>query len=204
MAPLYLKRYYSWDKLFEKPIDELDIPDEEREELRALAYFDASRNVKRVIFISSPHRGSTFANNWIGRLGSWIVSFPLGVVDRTSDVLLGAGTEFTRTFITKPTDSIDNLRVGSPVLETILELPNSHRTPYHTIYGDRGRGNAPDSSDGVVPYWSSHLEDAVSEMAVPTGHGSTEHPETIAEVQRILRLHVGVKSVPKPVALTAP
>jgi len=48
--------------------------------------------------------------------------------------------------------------------------------PYHTIMGDRGRGDAPNSSDGVVPYWSSHMDGAKSELIVPSAH---QNPQTI-------------------------
>ena len=61
--------------------------------------------------------------------------------------------------------------------------------PHHTIAGDRGRGDAPKSSDGVVPYWSSHLPDAHSEKIVPSHHPAHRHPEAIEEVHRILKLH---------------
>jgi hypothetical protein len=61
--------------------------------------------------------------------------------------------------------------------------------PYHSIIGDRGKGDAPNSSDGVVPYWSSHLNEARSEKIVPSGHGAHENPEGIAELARILRAH---------------
>ena len=56
--------------------------------------------------------------------------------------------------------------------------------------GDRGKGDTPDSSDGVVAYWSSHLDGAVSEKIVPSGHGSHENPEGIDEARRILLLHL--------------
>ena len=59
-----------------------------------------------------------------------------------------------------------------------------------TIAGDRGKGDTPDSSDGVVAYWSSHLDGAVSEKIVPSGHGSHENPEGIEEARRILKLHL--------------
>jgi hypothetical protein len=58
--------------------------------------------------------------------------------------------------------------------------------PYHSIIGDRGKGDTPESSDGVVPYWSSHLDGAASEKIVPSGHGSNENPEGIEEFRRIL------------------
>lgn len=54
---------------------------------------------------------------------------------------------------------------------------------------DRGRGDAPGGSDGVVEYWSSHQPGAVSELIVPTGHSSYTHPAAVAELKRILREH---------------
>ena len=62
--------------------------------------------------------------------------------------------------------------------------------PYHSIIGDRGRGDSPNSSDGVVPYWSSHLEGARSELIVPDPHGSYALPQTVADLKRILRLEL--------------
>jgi hypothetical protein len=65
--------------------------------------------------------------------------------------------------------------------------------PYHSIIGDRGRGDSPNSSDGVVPYWSSHLEGARSELIVPGPHGSYALPQTVAELKRILRLELAAR-----------
>jgi hypothetical protein len=64
--------------------------------------------------------------------------------------------------------------------------------PYHSIIGDRGKGNSPNSTDGVVAYWSSHLDGAKSELIVPGPHGSCTLPQTIAELDRILRLNLGI------------
>jgi hypothetical protein len=65
--------------------------------------------------------------------------------------------------------------------------------PYHSIIGDRGRGDTPNSSDGIVPYWSSHLEGAQSELIVPGGHGSFALPQSVAELKRILRLELATR-----------
>ena len=54
------------------------------------------------------------------------------------------------------------------------------------------KDHSPDSSDGVVPYWSSHLDGAQSEVIVPGPHGACELPQTIAELDRILRLNLGL------------
>jgi hypothetical protein len=58
------------------------------------------------------------------------------------------------------------------------------------LIGDRGRGDTPHSSDGVVPYWSSHVGGAKSEKIVPSDHGADQNPEAIAEVVRILKEHI--------------
>ena len=72
------------------------------------------------------------------------------------------------------------------------------RAPYHTIIGDRGKRNSPLSSDGVVPYRSSHLDGAESELIVPGPHGAYEVRETIVELVRILHQHVEKTESPKP------
>jgi hypothetical protein len=72
----------------------------------------------------------------------------------------------------------------------------SRSVPYHSIIGDRGKGNSPNSTDGVVAYWSSHLEGAASEKVVPSGHGANENPEGIAEIRRILTEALTQKETP--------
>lgn len=51
------------------------------------------------------------------------------------------------------------------------------------------------TSDTVVPYWSSHLDGAVSETIVPAPHTTIfEHPEAIAEIKRILQFELARRS----------
>ena len=62
--------------------------------------------------------------------------------------------------------------------------------PYHSIIGVRKSDTGPGSSDGIVPYESSHLDIAVTETLVPSGHSAHMHPLAIAEVKRILSKHL--------------
>jgi hypothetical protein len=73
-------------------------------------------------------------------------------------------------------NSIDTLSPNDPFVKEMNALPMAKRIPYHSIIGDRGRGDTPNSSDGVVPYWSSHLDGAESEKIVPSGHGAEHSP----------------------------
>src|SRR6202022_3656603 len=68
--------------------------------------------------------------------------------------------------------------------------------PYPPIVGGRGRGDTPNSSDGVVAYWSSHLTGAQSELVVPGPHGSFALPQTVSELKRILPLNLAAVSAP--------
>ena len=58
--------------------------------------------------------------------------------------------------------------------------------------GRCGRPRSTRSTDGVVPYTSSHLDGVASEKIVRSDHGVQKDPEAIREVRRILREHVGV------------
>ncbi len=66
-------------------------------------------------------------------------------------------------------------------MTTIDKIPLAKGIPYHSIIADRGKGGnhdktQPQSSDGIVPYWSSHLDGAVSEVIVPSDHWSNRSP----------------------------
>jgi hypothetical protein len=90
-------------------------------------------------------------------------------------------------------NSIDTLAPNDPFVKFVNTLPLARGVPYHSIIGDRGRGDTPNSSDGIVPYWSSRIDGAKSEKIVPSAHGANLTAEGIAEVVRILREHIAGK-----------
>src|SRR6266404_5982372 len=87
-------------------------------------------------------------------------------------------------------NSVDTLEPNDRFVEAVDKLPITPGIPYDSIMGDRGRGNTPKSSDGIVPYWSSHLDGAQSELIVNSGHGAQYNPQAIREVERILRVNL--------------
>ena len=86
-------------------------------------------------------------------------------------------------------NSVDTLAPNNRFVVAINKIPITQGVPYYSIVGDRGRGDTPNSSDGVVAYWSSHLNGARSEFIAPCNHGSPQNPKAIAEVHRILKLY---------------
>ena len=95
---------------------------------------------------------------------------------------------------------VDTLAPNNRSVKAINTIPITPGIPYHTIMGDRGKGDAPNSSDGVVPYWSSHMDGAKSELIVPSAHSAHQNPQAIEEVRRILILNArsSDRSTPAP------
>jgi hypothetical protein len=73
----------------------------------------------------------------------------------------------------------------------INTIPITTGIPHNVICADRGKGGnkdktKPQMSDGVVPYWSSHMNTAESELIVHSDHSAHQDPQAIEEVHRIL------------------
>src|SRR6476646_11212997 len=157
--------------------------------------FQANPRIKRVVFICTPHRGSKMASSGLGRFGTSLIALPLNIASAMKDTLSSA--ELVQLNNGRLPNSVSNLAPKAPYL-TVLNR-ESIQAPYNSIIGNRGKpGPLADSTDGVVPYWSSHLDGAQSECIVPGPHGSCELPQTIAELDRILRLHIGASGSSKP------
>jgi pimeloyl-ACP methyl ester carboxylesterase/predicted GNAT family acetyltransferase len=178
-----------WIEAFGHPPAETQMPADSKRLLEKAIIFKHRREIGRVVFMSAPHRGANLASNWIGRIGSMLV--------RTPTKLLTVGRTLRENLTTDPAalqlkrlpNSVDTMAPNNRFVMGINTIPITPGIPYHSIIGDRGRGDTPNSSDGVVPYWSSHLDGAASERIVPSDHSSPKNPEAIAEVHRILKLN---------------
>jgi pimeloyl-ACP methyl ester carboxylesterase len=163
--------------------------------------FRANPRIKRVVFICTPHRGSKMASGGLGKFAISLINLPGQLATVMKDSLSsGELLQLTGSSKRLP-NSVWGLKPTNPALEVINSAPIS--VPYHSIIGDRGKGDSPNSTDGVVAYWSSHLDGAKSEVIVPGPHGSCELPQTIAELDRILRLHLRTDSGRSSGALAA-
>lgn len=178
-----------WQNVFGKSVGETHIAGSSRQILEESLVFRAQPKISRVIFYSGPHRGSDLALDWLGRLFGKLVRLPNTMAD-IRDTLVSRSIDPAAEHLTRSPNSIDTLSPANYFIIEINKLPIKKGITYHTIAGDRGRGDSPNSSDGVVPYWSSHLDGATSERIVPSGHGSHQITAGIAEASRILHLHL--------------
>lgn len=154
----------------------------------------ANPQVKRLVFICVPHRGSELATGRIGQFAMKLVTLPASILGAVEDTV-GAALIFASGKRTLP-NGITSLSPKNPTLIALDKI--SIRAPYHSIIGDRGKGNTPNSTDGVVPYWSSHLDNAQSELIVPGPHSSYELQQSINELNRILLVQLKAGKTPKP------
>src|SRR5438552_1539106 len=181
-----------WRNYFSTPPAKTPLASDTRKLLEEALVFNHRPDVESAIFISTPHRGSKFASGWIGRIGAGLVRTPqlFTSIYASAKPLLIADSA-ARTLKRMP-NSVDTLEPNDRFVEAVNKIPITPGIPYHSIMGDRGRADTPNSSDGIVPYWSSHLDGAKSELIVNSGHDAQYNPQAIREVERILKLNLTV------------
>jgi pimeloyl-ACP methyl ester carboxylesterase len=182
-----------WIEAFGRPPAETEMPAESKHLLEEALIFKHRPEIGRVIFMSTPHRGSDLASNWIGRIGSMLVRTPTRMLSIGQTIRAGLKPDPAALQLKRFPNSVDTLAPNNRFVVAINKIPIAPGIPYHTILGDRGRGDSPNSSDSVVAYWSSHLDGAASQRIVPSNHSSPLNPEAMAEVHRILTLNAQSK-----------
>ena len=178
-----------WMELFKKPPEQVPLTPEAREIFTESLIFQHRPEIGRVIFISAPLRGSDLASNWVGRIGSSLVRAPSTLLSAGNSIIKITTFQSGDLKLKRIPNSVDTLAPNNRFVKAINTIPITPGIPYHTIMGDRGKGDAPNSSDGVVPYWSSHMDGAKSELIVPSAHPAHQNPQAIEEVRRILKLN---------------
>ena len=189
---------------FKTPFEQLAVKPETRRLIREGLLYEPLTDPKRVVFMAVPHRGSPMANFRGTAFLSNLIRLPktltVGIVDATIHSArdnLEAGLVTTAEDIRPPT-AISSLSPNSRGFKAFNQLPMSNRIAFHSIVGDKGHGDTPHSSDGVVPYWSSHIEPVESELIVPSNHSVPDRHDTSREISRILFLHLKKENMLRP------
>jgi len=180
---------------FTRPISEVPwLGSNLAQQVQSALVFDHQPYLKRAVFIAVPHRGSVIADWRLVRFAIRLIKLPSEAIGLAKSALLEDASALNPALLSYNLlgmRSVDMLSPDHPYFKALENRPIL--VPCHTIIGDRGRGDSPNGSDGVVAYASSHLEVAQSEFITPHPHGCVERTETVAEVMRILRLHIGLR-----------
>ena len=157
--------------------------------LRSSLFFQREPDVKTVVFISTPHRGSVLADVGIVRALMRLVIF----LPKTARQRLQALTALPPAYI-HPTlrgfhewgvKGTENVSTKHPYFRALARHPVG--VPFHSIIATHRAVDFRNASDGVVPYWSAHLDGAASETIVPYLHQCLEKPRTVEAVMKILK-----------------
>jgi pimeloyl-ACP methyl ester carboxylesterase len=178
-----------WSTASRRPLELLATTDSAKSLFRDMFFFEPRPFVNRVVYIATPHDGSAVATRIVGRIGSRLVNRPdesesiLEQIERDNPGVVQPGAQSVPS-------SIDLLARGGPLLTAMQALPVNPNVKFHTI---AGAGHGPPRNprgDLVVPLASACIPGATSELLVPATHFDVcQSPETIAELERILRQH---------------
>lgn len=186
-----------WAVVSPKPLQSYDLTPEESGFISNTLFFSPLPYVSRVVFISTPHRGSDYAYTWYSRLGAWVtrVQGELNTVGRKiiahsirSDDQ-GSTARLESLDLGRIPTGLDSLRPDNPSLMVALNIPSAPRVIRHSIIGNN-KAPVPGGTDGIVPYWSSHIDGVESELVIESDHSADDKPLAIEEVRRILIEHL--------------
>jgi len=180
-----------WRAATSKSPDAVVLDDEAKRMLMDSMFFAPVPTIGRVVYVATPHHGSPMGDAWIGRLASRLIRVPKQVVDIQGALAkLNGGDDVGWDFRDhRYATSVAQLGLSNPVLQAIDELPMREEVPFHSIIGYNGKEPLPTGGDGVVPYLSAHLEGAMTELVVSSGHAAQETEAAIVEMRRVLALH---------------
>jgi len=183
--------WHLWDSVLDaRPTAMTNTPPQTIAALKDSLLFQRDPRITRIIFIACPHRGSALADNWIGNLGQWLFRPDLSLYAIFAPLIDSShiGSFYLDLLRQGKPSSIRTLSPRAPDLPALAARPIP--IPYHSIIGQKKTGPRLQGTDGVVPYTSSHLPGAASELVVPCGHNAYRHPEAVKEINRIVHVHI--------------
>ncbi|MBI1325574.1 hypothetical protein GC170_20620 [bacterium] len=179
-----------WQLHSDRPFQEILGPPEVLTELRQFLFFEPMPSVSRVVFLATPHRGSEMSRSVIGRVSSTLIEDPDHIQKLLGTLIDENPDAFDRKRFRRLPNSIETLTPDNPVLSALLEMKPNPAVTFHSIIGSNRPGPQAESTDGIVPYRSSHIANVASERVVRSDHSVQKNPEAIQEVRRILREHL--------------
>ena len=178
-----------WANISDEPLDDMKFDGKTADLLRRSLLFHPSPYVSRVVFISTPHHGSYVAGSWYAHQFARLIRAPLDIT-RSVAQFGTVQSKLKQKVLGVPT-AVDNMTPGNPFIKTLASLPIVPSVEAHSIISVKPTEDIEDGDDGVVKYKSAHIDGVKSEVVVPSAHSCQSHPRTIAEVRRILLLHLG-------------
>ncbi len=180
-----------WNAVAGRPLESIRATEPQRAELAETFFFEPLPCVRRVVFMATPHRGSSWARQAVGRISSAMVSVPEEIQQQHDELARNNPGVFSEEMQRRVPTSIDLLEPDSPLLRSMLCLRVAPQVQVHSLIANGELMWRDGPGDGVVPVSSALHPNEASRRMVPTTHsGLHHHPEAVEELVNILRRHV--------------
>ena len=182
-----------WELVSDYPLEEMKGNEETKRKISEVVYFKPNPDIKKVVTIATPHRGSKYANHLTRWLSHKVFTLPTSWEESLEEFLRENRDRLkTNKRIMIPT-SVDSLAPDSPFIYALSNADVNADVVFHNVIGNEPPSSFLDSvsrkelGDGVVSLESAELPGATSSIVVPADHVNVHrHPQTILEVKRIL------------------
>ncbi len=187
-----------WRTFTDHSLEDIKAGPEIKTRLREYLFIEPLPFVKRVVYISTPHRGSFLAKYWARNLIRRFITLPTDILTGDPSIYgnLFEQSKIPSEFRGKIPTSVDSMSPQNPFIKALSEMDVASGVKAHSIIAVKGDKDPATGNDGVVEYTSAHQEGVQSEFIVRSGHSCQSHPFTIEEVRRILLSHL--ESQPGP------
>ena len=191
-----------WKLVSDQPFDAVKANDETLRALAALFYFRPNPAIRRVIFIGTPHHGSSYASDTTRYFLNKLITLPTKLTSGAQQLKRDNPKLFRADNPIDIYTSLDSLSTKSPFLPVMLSSPRPEAVHYHSIIGKIPaggfKGRVAGGGDGVVSYESAHLDNVDSELVIDADHLSVHrHSRSVLEVRRILLEHLDSLNRPR-------
>ena len=162
-----------WNAIFTQSIAEIPTTIRLRTKLAETFFFKPEPYIRRMIFLTTGHRGS----RWGAQPG---VRFSINLIRRNNPLraiwaelkATSGPAVFQPSLRNQALSSADGLEAENPMLMALDDRPIAPTVAYHSIIANIRHQKTPEKmSDGFVSYRSAHLDGAASERIVSAAHG---------------------------------
>ncbi|MCK8787229.1 alpha/beta hydrolase [Roseomonas sp. NAR14] len=179
-----------WSEVSRRPPEALGLSPHSLDLIRRAFFFHPVPQVRRVVFIATPHGGSFLTEFGIVRMISRLITLPVAVAQVGVEVLSGDPEAAGLVPSGMRMGSLYSMLPGSSFLRALRPIPLAPGVTGHSIIAVRGDGPPEGQSDGVVAFDSAYLPGMASTKIVRSSHSTQSNPNTVNEVRRILLTHL--------------
>lgn len=146
--------------------------------------------VNTAVFISAPFKGTTYADRWFTKGLRQLIQLP----NELTQAITGLNSSLHNLYLQNGASQLSD---QSDFIKLTQDVAISPTVLYHLIMANNTNTEADirqavsqDISDGIVPYASSYLEGADSEIIIDGKHNVHANPKTVLHLREILHRHL--------------